>query len=270
MGKTVFVDCTNPFGNDTPQWPSPAKDFFIERVCNMPRDHRLTNYLNGFCMHVGTHVDAPAHCLPETEYVDEIPLEKFYGTGVVLGLPQPKWGVITVDDLKNAKPEIQDGDIVLINTGSHNRWGENDDYFMYSNGLTEEAAQWLCEEKHIKLFGIDTQSLDHPCNTYMIDHPNGPTCPRLIEEYTAEYGHPPKEDFPKWEPCHDMFLSHGVPGIENVGGDLDMVTGRRCTIIAFPLRFYKGDASCVRVVAMIDEDDLVPGVEKKVYKYGVY
>jgi len=37
------------------------------------------------------------------------------------------------------------------------------------------------------------------------------------------------------------------------GGDIDEVTGRRCIIAAFPLRYEEGDASMVRLVAIVEE-----------------
>jgi kynurenine formamidase len=52
-----------------------------------------------------------------------------------------------------------------------------------------------------------------------------------------------------WEPCHRQLLDNGIVGFENVGGDLDKVTGRRCTFAAFPIRWQHGDGSIVRLVA---------------------
>lgn len=74
----------------------------------------------------------------------------------------------------------------------------------------------------------------------------------LIEQYRQETGRDPLEDFPLWEPAHKTLLGNGIPGIENVGGDLDRVTGRRCTFMAFPWRWTEGDGSGVRVVAVTD------------------
>jgi len=42
---------------------------------------------------------------------------------------------------------------------------------------------------------------------------------------------------------------------ENVGGDLDKVTGKRCTFAGFPIRWMKGEGSIVRLVAIMDEGD---------------
>ncbi len=269
MGKTVLVDLSHPFGQGGPLWPSADSDFTIERVNYMPRHYRLLQTFNNFHMHNSTHADSPSHVIPESAYTHELPLENYYGDAVIVSIPKDRWELITVEDLENATPEIREGDIVIINTGTHKRWGENDDYFMYSPGLSIEAGKWLVEKK-VKGMGIDCQAIDHPCYTYMIDHGPGPFVPRLIKEYTEMFGHPPIEDFPEWEPVHDVLLRNNVMGFENVGGDIEMVTGKRCTIAAFPLRWWKGDGSIVRMVAMIDEEDLVPGVEKREYKWGVY
>ena len=41
---------------------------------------------------------------------------------------------------------------------------------------------------------------------------------------------------------------------ENVGGDINKVTGMRVTIAGFPLRLVEGDGSMVRLVAIVEED----------------
>jgi kynurenine formamidase len=59
-------------------------------------------------------------------------------------------------------------------------------------------------------------------------------------------------------------LLNGIPGIENVGGELDAVTGKRCTFMAFPSRFTEGDGSPIRIVAVVDPDQRfrVPSVSQ--------
>ena len=61
-----------------------------------------------------------------------------------------------------------------------------------------------------------------------------------------------EQDFPEWEPVHRKLFSNGILGIENVGGDLDAVTGKRVTFAAFPWRWKKGDGCIVRLVAITD------------------
>jgi kynurenine formamidase len=104
----------------------------------------------------------------------------------------------------------------------------------------------------VKLVGIDVQALDHPLGTKLISHGTGPSHPWLEKEYKAHTGRNVMEDFPHWEPAHRTLMLNGIPGIENVGGDLDKVTGKRCTFMAFPWRWTEGCGSGVRIVAVID------------------
>ena len=92
----------------------------------------------------------------------------------------------------------------------------------------------------MKMVGIDVQALDHGLGTYMAPHGMGPTMPHLNAEYKAATGRDILDDFPHWEPAHKILMGNGIPGIENVGGELDQVTGKRCTFMAFPWRWPHG------------------------------
>ena len=41
-------------------------------------------------------------------------------------------------------------------------------------------------------------------------------------------------------------MGNGIVGVENIGGDLDKVVGKRFKFMAFPIRWYMGDGSMVR------------------------
>ena len=47
----------------------------------------------------------------------------FFGTGVVVSIPKKKWEIITAGDLENARPQIREGDIVIVNASWHNVTG---------------------------------------------------------------------------------------------------------------------------------------------------
>ena len=76
--------------------------------------------------------------------------------------------------------------------------------------------------------------------------------PHIVREYEEETGRRVLDDFPHWEPCHRAILSRGICGIENVGGEIDRVTGMRVTFAAFPWRWKEGDGCIVRLVAIVD------------------
>lgn len=246
-----FYDLSHKWGLGQPCWPY-FEDVKIKRLHNHCRSGVLTQEITTV-VHSGTHIDAPAHVVRGTPYMEQMPLPRFFGTGVVVSIPKGKWGVVTAEDLENAKPKIRRGDIVIINTGSHRHYADDPDYYHYGPGMYKEAGEWLAD-MDVKLVGIDVQALDHPLGTAIGPHGPGPLIPHLEDEYREfSGGRSIKEDFPEWEPCHRALLSKGICGIENVGGEIDKVTGKRCTFIAMPHRWKGGDGSFVRLVAMIDK-----------------
>lgn len=75
----------------------------------------------------------------------------------------------------------------------------------------------------------------------------------MPKKYAAETGRDPKADFPLWNPAHRALLEAGIPTVENVGGDVAEIIGKRAAFHALPWRWLEGDACVIRFVAMIDE-----------------
>lgn len=120
--------------------------------------------------HVGTHVDAPWHYAPICEgrkarTIDEMPLEWFFGDGVVLDMRWKERGSeIKAVDLERALDklgyDLKAGDIVLIQTGADKFWGTKE-YFDAGCGMGRESTLWLLD-KGVRFMGIDAWGWDRP------------------------------------------------------------------------------------------------------------
>jgi len=200
-------------------------------------------------LHGGTHIDAPVYCIPGGTTADKIPLENLYGTGVVLDFRhKKKWEAITAGDLEKATPKIQAGDFVVINTGWHTRVPPEKvyDYCHHYPGLVVSAAEWLIKKK-VKAIAGTWPVCDHSLSVLPLEK----WLPWLYEEYKRETGKDPSKEFPAgYEPCLTMLLKAGISCIQNAGGDIDQVTGKRCTLCAWPFRLEDTDAAMVRLVAI--------------------
>ena len=86
----------------------------------------------------------------------------------------------------------------------------------------------------------------------MAPHRGGPQMKRLVDSYKKSTGLDWKAEHPEWNIAHRTLLGAGIPTIEQIGGDVDEVKGKRMTLAATPWKFQHGDACQVRVVAMFD------------------
>ena len=146
------------------------KSFFGCTEQDLPQGSGWANDSVTMGAHAGTHVDAPWHYSPTSEgkrarTIDEMPLEWFYGDGVVLDMRhKPRGSGVTVDDLQIAVARIDYtiklGDIVMIQTGADRHW-EKAEYFEAGCGMTRDSTLWLIEQG-VRVMGIDAWGWDRP------------------------------------------------------------------------------------------------------------
>jgi hypothetical protein len=95
-----FYNLSHRFGYQSPNWPY-FEDVKIERIHYMAKSGVLSQRITT-SMHNTTHIDAPAHVVQGTPFIDEVPLPHFFGSGIVVSIPKKKWEPITGDDLEAA------------------------------------------------------------------------------------------------------------------------------------------------------------------------
>jgi kynurenine formamidase len=245
----VFYELSHEWGHGVPTLPG-FEDVKLYRSSTHAKNGVMATRIR-MVMHSGTHVNAPLHLIQRGAGVGDIALDRFFGSGVVLSIAKQQWELVSVADLEGAKPIVENEDIVVIVTGWHRRYSDSIEYFGNSPGLSKEAAEWLVA-RGVKLVAIDTPQVDHPLATSLGLQRNGPQMRRLSKAYHSATGRDPKTDFPAWNPAHRVLLTAGIPTIENVGGEIDALVGKRCTFQAYPWNWPEGDACVIRFVAILD------------------
>lgn len=212
-------------------------------------------------LHVGTHLDAPAHFLSGGKFIGDLPLEWLVGPACVVDLEPFELG-----DYGLYGPEhfeaweartgitIERGDILIIHTGYHRHYPENwvdrsavdeTKYFIRHPGPTRAFAEWLLE-RGVRWLAVDAGSADHPMNTVI--RRLRPDEAALAEQ---ALGRSLDDVFPTpdYQIMHTLLFPHDVIHIENLGGRIDEVLDQRITFGCFPWRFQGGEAAFCRAVA---------------------
>ncbi|WP_295557716.1 cyclase family protein [uncultured Hyphomicrobium sp.] len=121
-------------------------------------------------VHATTHIDAPWHYGPTSagaraQTIDEIPLERCIGPGVVLDLAhKADDDPITVADMEAALAKsgatLTEHTIVLIRTG-RDRLMDTKDFWKTGTGMSAAATEWLLD-RGVSVMGIDQWGWDLP------------------------------------------------------------------------------------------------------------
>lgn len=111
--------------------------------------------------HTGTHLDAPFHFVEKGLKIDQIPIKRLIGKGVIIKLCKKRNDTITKQDIiyfekQNGKLE-ENSSIFFFCDWQKNLNKEN--YFTENPGLSDSAADYLILKK-INLVGIDSPSID--------------------------------------------------------------------------------------------------------------
>ncbi|QDT14449.1 cyclase family protein [Alienimonas californiensis] len=134
-----FVDLSHPIRPGMPAYPGddpPAFKEAAEYQADGYREREVT-----LLSHTGTHLDAPAHMLPEARPLDEFPIEHFFGPACVLDVTDlPPGATIGLDLLAEIERPLAEATFLLIRTGRALEWGEPS-YFNEIPVLASPAAK---------------------------------------------------------------------------------------------------------------------------------
>jgi kynurenine formamidase len=193
--------------------------------------------LDNFGTHNSTHVDAPWHYNSTiggegAQTIDELPLEWFFGPGVVLDMTSKADGdPMTAGEaeaaLARAGHELAPGDIVLVRTGRDAFYAEPD-YMARGPGVTFEATKWLYEHG-VRVMGIDAWGWDAPLHLQAQE--------AVARDETGIF----------WAAHQADLASCQIERLFNLGA----LPPTGFTVACFPLKIVRGSAGPTRAVAIV-------------------
>ena len=148
-----YVDLSIPIANGIPSFPGEPGGYVIPFASHDVQgwvSHQLLLYT-----HLGTHVDAPGHFIPNGKGVLDWRLEQLIGPALIVRLRR---GIEGGEELQREDfhwpREPMAGDRIIVHTGWDKEWG-TDQYFNKFPSLGVELVEYLVGCR-IGLLGMDT------------------------------------------------------------------------------------------------------------------
>jgi kynurenine formamidase len=206
-------------------------------------------------------MDAPWHYGPTSEgkpakTIEKIPLEWFYGDGVVLDFHKKERGSgITPDDLqaelKRIGYELKPFDIVLIRTDASKHYNEKN-YEHLGIGVIEEATRWLIDQG-IKVMGVDSYTWDkpHDCVLMITGKKYWPT-PESLPGYEKVPPAPETGKLGDFIESHLFGRKREYFHAENLA-NLDKLPPFGFKVCLFPIKIENASGGWIRATAILED-----------------
>jgi kynurenine formamidase len=170
-----IMDCTYPLHPDIPSWEGGCG---FHQTTEVQYDGGSQFCLQNIAMRsgMGTHLDAPAHCIPGGMTADNIVPDQWISPCVVIDVSEmahAAYQVSTEDilDFEGKYGPISEGTFVMVHTGWGRFWPNStayrNDLRFPTVGL--RAAQFLLA-RNISGIGVDTLSPDGPDTGFPVHH----------------------------------------------------------------------------------------------------
>lgn len=220
-----IIDLTHTLSPAIPTWDGSC-GFEQQTVIDYADCTTRTKFrVQKLCMSagIGTHMDAPAHCIPNGRTIENIDLASLCSPCVVIDVraqAHPEYSIST-EDIERFEREhgiIKPGTLVAFNTGWDKHWH---DQIAYRNehifpAICPKAADQLVARKIIGV-AIDTLGVDRPSDDY---------------------------------PVHAILLGANIYIIENAT-HLDKLPPIGAHTIALPIKIAGGTEAPIRFIGLI-------------------
>ena len=225
------VDLTQPISSRTPTFDGNPAAFHYELLSSLEKDGCASGAFR-IEEHFGTHVDAPIHFVSGGLCIDQLSANRLIVPVVVMDVRDEankdqdyRVSVERIQQWEKQQIGVPPGSAFLLMTGWSEKYNNPE---LYCNrdtqgrlrfpGYSEQAAQYLVQEKQVAIIGIDTLSADYG----------------LSEDFAV----------------HKAVLSNDVYIIENLC-NLDQLPTCGALLFCGPLPIEGGTGSPARVLAVL-------------------
>lgn len=223
FSQFTFIDLTHSLTSDIPHWGSGCG--FQHKIeldySNCTSDVKFRVQSLQMAAGIGTHMDAPLHCVPDGISIADIPLQSLIAPCRVIDVSDRanERYCVSPDDISRFEKEygmIPKNTFVIFYTGWDKWWLQPEKYRneLVFPSVSKEAAALLLTRDIVGI-GIDTLSPD-----------------------TGDSGFP----------VHQLILGAGKYIIENIHNAKQL--GPIAQIIAFPIKIQDGTEAPVRLVGI--------------------
>ncbi|MBX3487775.1 MAG: cyclase family protein [Candidatus Paracaedibacteraceae bacterium] len=223
-----LIDLTYTLKSDIPTWNGRCgfnHDLHID-YSDCPGDDKFRVMKLSMHAGIGTHMDAPSHCISGGRCIHDFNVNNLVFPCVVIDVSDKcherySLSVQDVLDFEGKHGLIAQGSCVMVKTGWSKFWGNPSQYhnnYVFPS-VSEDAAQLLIE-RGVEALGIDTLSSDRPEDGFKV---------------------------------HKIFLGTGKILIENVA-NLDSMPPLGSFVMALPMKIQDGTEAPVRLVGMVRGD----------------
>lgn len=228
LRKCIFIDLSHTISSTIPTW-NDTDSFKQETIL----DYTDCTTDVKFCVQrfttsngLGTHIDAPAHCIPGATTVDNLSLPSLIVPCVVIDVKDKATEKyeLSIDDLnafEDTHGKIAAGTLVGINTDWDRLWCNKNKYRnnLIFPSISKEAAQILVDRAIVGV-AIDTFGVDKESSGY---------------------------------PVHHLLLSNNIYIIENAT-NLDKLPPIGSYVIALPMKIEHATESPLRFIGILPTD----------------
>lgn len=218
-----WIDLTVPLSPSTPTSPYSSPPAFTPWTLEFPvGDESLTCAITNVSLntHIGTHVDAPTHFVPDGRTVDQLTKQEMVGSVVVADVRRDQPYAIEPENIEASVGALKSGDRLFLYTGHSETFTTAELYYGPHSFVSPDCADWLIGVG-IAMLGIDAPSPD--------PRPDGST--------DALY-------------THRRLLGSDIPIVENLNAQLARLGGRRSFVVVVPLPIIGADGAPVTALAL--------------------